>query len=116
MFHISNFILNTIQEQIRAEQSDIKQQREQLYRKMEVLTSQGLLISPNVALPVTGQLEDSSKESSEESSPLSEGSAAQSNVCSTGSGSSSNTHTAERRKDSKWTKSKYVAKELFREV
>ncbi|XP_050073416.1 rho guanine nucleotide exchange factor 18 isoform X1 [Anopheles maculipalpis] len=41
-----------LQEQIRAEQEDIKQQREQLYRKMEILSSQGLLLSPSVALPI----------------------------------------------------------------
>ncbi|KAF2896435.1 hypothetical protein ILUMI_09740, partial [Ignelater luminosus] len=88
-----------LQEQIRAEQIDITQQREQLYRKMEILTNQGLLISPNVALPVTGQLEDSSNQSSEESSPSqSEGSL--------GACSGSNPHLTgtERRKDSKWTK------------
>ncbi|XP_055603247.1 rho guanine nucleotide exchange factor 18 isoform X2 [Uranotaenia lowii] len=44
----------TLQEQIRSEQEDIKQQREQLYRKMEILSSQGLLLSPSVALPVPG--------------------------------------------------------------
>ncbi|XP_031327224.1 rho guanine nucleotide exchange factor 18 isoform X1 [Photinus pyralis] len=86
-----------LQEQIRVEQSDITQQREQLYRKMEILTSQGLLISPNVALPVTGQPEDSSNQSSEESSPSqSEGSAGV-------SGTQHSTGT-ERRKDSKWIK------------
>ncbi|XP_052861624.1 rho guanine nucleotide exchange factor 18 [Anopheles cruzii] len=42
----------TLQAQIRAEQEDIKQQREQLYRKMEILSSQGLLLSPSVALPI----------------------------------------------------------------
>ncbi|XP_071444496.1 rho guanine nucleotide exchange factor 18 isoform X2 [Hetaerina americana] len=40
--------LSRLQEQIRAEQADITQQREQLYRKMEILTSQGILISPNM--------------------------------------------------------------------
>ncbi|XP_058836765.1 rho guanine nucleotide exchange factor 18 isoform X2 [Topomyia yanbarensis] len=42
----------TLQDQIRAEQEDIKQQREQLYRKMEILSNQGLLLSPSVAIPV----------------------------------------------------------------
>jgi A-kinase anchor protein 18 len=41
-----------LQEKIKAEQEDIKQQREQLYRKMEILSSQGLLLSPSVALPI----------------------------------------------------------------
>lgn len=103
------------QEQIRAEQNDITQQREQLYRKMEVLTSQGLLISPNVAIPVGGLADDSSKETSEDSSPQSDSSSAASGVSSTASGVSSanqtslghSASTAERRKDSKWTKSKY---------
>lgn len=40
-----------LQEQMRAEENDIKQQRDQLYRKMEILTNQGLLISPNVSIP-----------------------------------------------------------------
>lgn len=99
---------------MRAEQNDITQQREQLYRKMEVLTSQGLLISPNVAIPVSGLADDSSKETSEDSSPQSDSSSAASGVSSTASGVSTNqaslghsSSTAERRKDSKWTKSIY---------
>ncbi|XP_069682041.1 rho guanine nucleotide exchange factor 18 isoform X3 [Periplaneta americana] len=47
--------LQRLQEQIRAEQNDITQQREQLYRKLEMLTSQGILISPNLPM-VTGAL------------------------------------------------------------
>lgn len=41
--------LKAFQEQIRADQEDITKQREQLYRKMEILSNQGLLISPNVS-------------------------------------------------------------------
>lgn len=41
-----------LQEQIKKEQQDIQEQREQLYRKMEMLSNQGLLISPNVSIPV----------------------------------------------------------------
>ncbi|CRL03266.1 CLUMA_CG016484, isoform C [Clunio marinus] len=41
-----------LQDQIKKEQQDIQEQREQLYRKMEILSNQGLLISPNVAIPV----------------------------------------------------------------
>lgn len=80
---------------------------------MEVLTSQGLLISPNVAIPVSGLADDSSKETSEDSSPQSDSSSAASTVSSSVSGVSTNqtslTHsvsTTERRKDSKWSKSK----------
>lgn len=40
-----------LQQQIKAEQEDIRQQREQLYRKMELLSSQGLLLSPSTPLP-----------------------------------------------------------------
>ncbi|KAK9880466.1 hypothetical protein WA026_011711 [Henosepilachna vigintioctopunctata] len=99
--------LQRVQEQIKIEQNDIKQQRDQLYRKMEILTSQGLLISPNIALPVTGggvagcSLDDSSKETSEENSPQSDSST---------SNSLSNSailhgmSTVERRKDPKWNK------------
>lgn len=42
-----------LQDQIKKEQQDIQEQREQLYRKMEILSNQGLLISPNVAIPVS---------------------------------------------------------------
>lgn len=91
-----------LQEQIRAEQSDITQQREQLYRKMEVLTSQGLLISPNVTLPVPVPQEEGKMEKSEENSPHSENPVV----------SSSGTHTTERRKD-KWNKSKTVNESCY---
>ncbi|XP_017015810.2 rho guanine nucleotide exchange factor 18 [Drosophila takahashii] len=41
-----------LQKQIKAEQEDVRQQREQLYRKMELLSSQGLLLSPSTPLPI----------------------------------------------------------------
>lgn len=73
---------------------------------MEVLTSQGLLISPNVAIPVVGLADDnSSKETSEDSSPQSDTSSAASAVSSTASGVSCNQSTVDRRKDPKWSKS-----------
>lgn len=40
-----------LQKQIKAEQEDVRQQREQLYKKMELLSSQGLLLSPSTPLP-----------------------------------------------------------------
>ncbi|KAM8715174.1 hypothetical protein ACLKA7_002252 [Drosophila subpalustris] len=40
-----------LQQEIKAEQEDVRQQREQLYRKMELLSSQGLLLSPSTPLP-----------------------------------------------------------------
>lgn len=51
-----------LQEQIKKEQQDIQEQREQLYRKMEILSNQGLLISPNVAIPVNQQTSNVSSE------------------------------------------------------
>lgn len=74
---------------------------------MEVLTSQGLLISPNVAIPVVGIADDnSSKDTSEDSSPQSDSSSPASAVSSTASGVSCNqTSTVDRRKDPKWNKS-----------
>lgn len=48
--------MDKLQETINIQQEDIKQQREQLYRKMEVLSSQGLLISPNTPLNISQQL------------------------------------------------------------
>lgn len=46
-----------LQKQIRAEQEDIKQQREQLFRTMERLTTQGVILSPSVPIP-TGIVSD----------------------------------------------------------
>jgi A-kinase anchor protein 18 len=55
-----------LQEQIKKEQRDIQEQREQLYRKMEILSNQGLLISPNVAIPVnSGAVHDMSQTDSQ---------------------------------------------------
>lgn len=48
----------TLQKQIRAEQEDIKQQREQLFRTMERLTTQGVILSPNVPINPTGITSD----------------------------------------------------------
>ncbi|XP_062553171.1 uncharacterized protein LOC134218258 isoform X2 [Armigeres subalbatus] len=85
----------TLQEQIRAEQEDIKQQREQLYRKMEILSSQGLLLSPSVALPVSGGVIPTQHD---EQSSNSEEYHVDSGI---GSGSQSVVSTIDRRKD-KW--------------
>ncbi|XP_029726405.2 rho guanine nucleotide exchange factor 18 isoform X5 [Aedes albopictus] len=85
----------TLQEQIRAEQEDIKQQREQLYRKMEILSSQGLLLSPSVALPVPGGVIPSQHD---EQSSNSEEYHVDSGIA---SGSQSVVSTIDRRKD-KW--------------
>ncbi|XP_076268316.1 rho guanine nucleotide exchange factor 18 cysts isoform X3 [Rhynchophorus ferrugineus] len=101
-----------LQEQVQAEQNDINQQRDQLYRKMEVLTSQGLLISPNVAIPVAGQLDDSSKDSSEESSPQSSDTSSATSALSSQSSMSHLTSVGEKRKESKWGKSNTQSKQL----
>lgn len=45
------FYLN--QDQVRSEQADVRQQREQLFRKLEMLTNQGILISPNMPVVTT---------------------------------------------------------------
>lgn len=50
--------MNLLQNQLREEQKDITKQREQLYRKMEMLTSQGILISPNMPVVTTPPSED----------------------------------------------------------
>lgn len=50
--------LEALQNQIRAEQEDIKQQREQLFRTMERLTSQGVILSPNVPIPTGITMDD----------------------------------------------------------
>lgn len=72
--------MKAAQEQIKKDQQDIQEQREQLYRKMEILSNQGLLISPNVSIPAPIQ-------SSEIDGQV--------NVCATGD----DHHVDERRKD-----------------
>ncbi|XP_044263420.1 rho guanine nucleotide exchange factor 28 isoform X4 [Tribolium madens] len=94
-----------LQEQIRIEQEDIKEQREQLFRKMEKLTNKGLIISPNVgALSLTGQLDDC-KDSSEDS-PQSDSSTS---IASSASGQNS---TMDKKKDSKWSKNTQTKSQL----
>ncbi|XP_060526028.1 rho guanine nucleotide exchange factor 2 [Cylas formicarius] len=95
--------LAKLQEQVRAEQKDITHQREQLYRKMEMLTNQGLLISPNVAIPIVNQVDESPRDSSKEGSP--QFSDTPSNM-STASSSLSHSASvvADKRKESKWGK------------
>ncbi|VEN48664.1 unnamed protein product [Callosobruchus maculatus] len=93
-----------LQEQIRADQSDIAQQREQLYRKMEILTSQGLLISPNVAIPLTGSTADDSSKDNSSKETSTEDSSPQSDTSSTASGGGNTLQGSERRKDGKWAK------------
>lgn len=51
--------LNKQEEQIRALNADVQQQRENLYQKLEALRGQGILLSPNMtivssALPSSG--------------------------------------------------------------
>ncbi|XP_060837758.1 rho guanine nucleotide exchange factor 18 isoform X3 [Rhopalosiphum padi] len=40
-----------LQEQVRLEQTDVTQQREQLYLKLQMLTNQGIIVSPNMQPP-----------------------------------------------------------------
>ncbi|XP_029347397.1 rho guanine nucleotide exchange factor 28 isoform X3 [Acyrthosiphon pisum] len=40
-----------LQEQVRLEQIDVTQQREQLYLKLQILTNQGIVVSPNMQPP-----------------------------------------------------------------
>lgn len=95
---------------MRAEQSDITQQREQLYRKMEVLSSQGLLISPNVALPMgvaVSHDEISPPEEALSSPSLSSPQTSEHSMSTTASATSLHSQGTERRKvDAKWSKSK----------
>lgn len=55
---LAGLLIFFLQSQIREEQKDITKQREQLYRKLEVLTSQGILISPNMPVVTTPPQEE----------------------------------------------------------
>ncbi|XP_075216906.1 rho guanine nucleotide exchange factor 18 cysts [Lycorma delicatula] len=61
-----------LQEQVRIEQADVTQQREQLYRKLETLQSQGILIGHNLpagASPVNASSDAGDNGDSPETSP-----------------------------------------------
>lgn len=42
-----------LQEQVRVEHTDVQQQRENLYQKLEALRGQGILLSPNMTIVTT---------------------------------------------------------------
>ncbi|XP_063922185.1 A-kinase anchor protein 13 isoform X3 [Zophobas morio] len=96
------------QEQIRSEQEDIKEQREQLFRTMEKLTNKGLIISPNVGtLSFPGQVDDN-KEISDDNIQ------SENSVIPLTSGSSFNSQVvmAEKKKENKWNKTNQVKSHL----
>lgn len=100
--------MDKLQEQLNLQQEDIKQQREQLYRKMEVLSSQGLLISPNTPLNLSSPLVNTSTVNNNDMDHDTQDS--QTHELSTtipGHGTSSNT--VERRKD-KWRTASTMSK------
>lgn len=45
-----------LQEQVRIENTDIQQQRENLYQKLEALRGQGILLSPNMTIVSTAPM------------------------------------------------------------
>lgn len=45
-----------LQEQVRIENTDIQQQRENLYQKLEALRGQGILLSPNMTIVSTAPI------------------------------------------------------------
>lgn len=48
--------LNKQEEQIRALNADVQQQRENLYQKLEALRGQGILLSPNMTIVSTAPM------------------------------------------------------------
>uniref|UniRef100_W8AWK2 Rho guanine nucleotide exchange factor 18 n=3 Tax=Ceratitis capitata TaxID=7213 RepID=W8AWK2_CERCA len=94
------------QEQLRAEQEDIKQQREQLYRKMELLSNQGLLLSPNTPLLINSPSMAISASPSDDAHDSHEGAHLQSDVTTP---TAVTQNTVDRRKD-KWRTSSTISK------
>ncbi|ALC38885.1 CG10188 [Drosophila busckii] len=88
-----------LQQQIKAEQEDVRQQREQLYRKMELLSSQGLLLSPSTPLPALAPVA-----LPEEAHELDTPTATTPTTTAGGGGGVGTTSTMDRRKD-KWLNS-----------
>ncbi|XP_022175854.1 rho guanine nucleotide exchange factor 18 isoform X2 [Myzus persicae] len=52
-----------LQEQVRLEQNDVTQQREQLYLKLQMLTNQGIIVSPNMQPPPVSPNQQSQNQS-----------------------------------------------------
>lgn len=100
--------MEKLQEQLNLQQDDIKQQREQLYRKMEVLSSQGLLISPNTALNISSPLLPTSSVNSNDVDHH-DAHDSQSHDTQTLSGIGTSSNTVDRRKD-KWRTSSTISK------
>lgn len=74
-FKFSKFDINVLQEELDMKQKDIAAQRDQLYRKLQVFESKGLLISPNlpvVASPTSAPPTSTNPFSSEFSGAVSE--------------------------------------------
>lgn len=99
--------MEKLQEQLNLQQDDIKQQREQLYRKMEVLSSQGLLISPNTPLNLSSPLLPNATTNTNDLEHDAHDS--QTHDFSTTSTHSTSSNTVERRKD-KWRTSSTMSK------
>ncbi|XP_050541691.1 rho guanine nucleotide exchange factor 18 isoform X2 [Daktulosphaira vitifoliae] len=56
--------LQRLQELVRSEQTDVTQQREQLYLKLQTLTNQGIIVSPNMQPPPVSPNQQTSNQSS----------------------------------------------------
>lgn len=52
-----------LQEQVRIENTDIQQQRENLYQKLEALRGQGILLSPNMTIVSTAPIQSATSPS-----------------------------------------------------
>lgn len=61
--------LELLKSKLRAEQIDIGQQRDELHKKMQILSNQGILSSSNVALSPTSIVCSSSDDAGHQSSP-----------------------------------------------
>ncbi|CAH1716615.1 rho guanine nucleotide exchange factor 18 isoform X3 [Aphis gossypii] len=58
-----------LQEQVRLEQTDVTQQREQLYLKLQMLTNQGIIVSPNMQPPPVSPNQQTQSQSSTDGIP-----------------------------------------------
>ncbi|XP_061401994.1 A-kinase anchor protein 13-like, partial [Musca vetustissima] len=101
--------MDKLQEQLNLQQEDIKQQREQLYRKMEVLSSQGLLISPNTPLNISSPLMPTSTVNNNDMDHDTHDSQTQDFSTSSISAHGTSLNTVERRKD-KWRTASTISK------
>lgn len=108
--------LELLKTKLRAEQIDIGQQRDELHKKMQILSNQGILSSSNVALSPTSIVCSSSDDAGHQTSHSNIGASSSNLTVDDHDLGGSNSLTGEHRRKDKWrsASSKYTITLLFK--